>query len=207
MPVALDQPLAVVDGHERGHGLAEFVDGAVQLRPQALLLEGADPTLGAPPVSGSPRKAASSAMPSQAIEPRKWAERYCGPQSCRNARPRATSGPRAPQRSITRRRGPAAAPRSDPRPWPRAPTPRRCSGPRRQTPTPTRQPGSRPWSHRCRERRFGTVGMIVPSCGRGRRRPRARCGASSPSWRSSRSTRLPLTWTPCSRRSRARMLR
>jgi len=32
-------------------------------------------------------------------------------------------------------------------------------------------------------------------------------GANSPSWRSSRSTRLPLTCTPCSPRSRARSLR
>jgi hypothetical protein len=50
------------------------------------------------------------------------------------------------------------------------------------------------------------AGMIVPSCGRGLRRPRTRWGASSPSRLSSRRTRFPLTRTPCSRRSRARTL-
>ena len=67
--VALDQPGAVVVLDEAGHGLAELVDGVVQLGPQALLVEGADHRSAQPLVSGSPRKAASSAMPSQAIEP------------------------------------------------------------------------------------------------------------------------------------------
>jgi hypothetical protein len=49
-----------------------------------------------PLVSGSPRNAGSSLMPSQAREPGKWAERYWGPQSCRGARPRATSASRRP---------------------------------------------------------------------------------------------------------------
>jgi hypothetical protein len=42
-----NQPLAVVGLDEAGHGLAEVVDGVVQLGPQALLLEGADPAFGA----------------------------------------------------------------------------------------------------------------------------------------------------------------
>jgi hypothetical protein len=40
-----DQPLGVVGLHEADYGLAELVDGVVQLDPQALLLEGADPPL------------------------------------------------------------------------------------------------------------------------------------------------------------------
>ena len=47
------------------------------------------------------RNAGLSLMPSQAREPVKWAERYCGPQSCRSARPRATSASSRPQRSMT----------------------------------------------------------------------------------------------------------
>ena len=42
-----DQPLGVIGINEPGDGLAELVDGVVQLRPQALLFEGADPALGA----------------------------------------------------------------------------------------------------------------------------------------------------------------
>jgi hypothetical protein len=57
------------------------------------------------------------------------------------------------------------------------------------------------------QRWLGAAGMIVPSWGCGRRRPRIRWGANSPSRLSRRSTRLPLTCTPCSRRSRARTLR
>jgi hypothetical protein len=49
--VSADQPLGVVGLDELGldepgDGLAELVDGVVQLRPQALFLEGADPALG-----------------------------------------------------------------------------------------------------------------------------------------------------------------
>ena len=47
MAVSADQPLGVVGVDEAGHGLAELADGVVQLRPQALLLEGADPALSA----------------------------------------------------------------------------------------------------------------------------------------------------------------
>src|SRR5215216_651431 len=76
-----------------------------------------------PLVSGSPRNAASSAMPSQLIEPRKWPERYWGPQSWRSWRPRATSASRRPQRSMTASwTGWRAAKRS--RPWPHGPRPR-----------------------------------------------------------------------------------
>jgi hypothetical protein len=45
--VALDKPGAVVALDEAGHGLAELLHGVVQLDPQALLLEGADPAFGA----------------------------------------------------------------------------------------------------------------------------------------------------------------
>lgn len=47
MSVALDEPLGVVSGDEAGHGLAEVVDVVVQPGPEALLLEGLDPVLGA----------------------------------------------------------------------------------------------------------------------------------------------------------------
>ena len=43
----LDQPRGVVGLNEAGHGLAELVHGVVQLGPQALLFEGADPALSA----------------------------------------------------------------------------------------------------------------------------------------------------------------
>ena len=43
--MALDEPGAVVAVDEAGHGLAELFDGVVQLNPQALVLEGADPAL------------------------------------------------------------------------------------------------------------------------------------------------------------------
>ena len=42
-----DQPLGVVGVDEDGHRLAELVDGVVQLGPQALLFQGADPAFGA----------------------------------------------------------------------------------------------------------------------------------------------------------------
>jgi hypothetical protein len=45
--VPLDQPRGVVTVDEAADGLAQLVDGVVQLRPQALLLEGADPALSA----------------------------------------------------------------------------------------------------------------------------------------------------------------
>jgi hypothetical protein len=45
--VALNEPGAVVAVDEASHGLAELLDGIVQLNPQALVLEGADPALGA----------------------------------------------------------------------------------------------------------------------------------------------------------------
>ena len=79
MAVTLDQPGAVVAVDEAGHGLAQRIDGVVQLAPQALVFEGADPALSAAMVSGSSRNAGLSAIPSQASEPVKWAERYCGP--------------------------------------------------------------------------------------------------------------------------------
>jgi hypothetical protein len=47
VPVALDEPLGVV-------GLDKLADGAVQLGPQALLLERADPAFGATSLEGAP---------------------------------------------------------------------------------------------------------------------------------------------------------
>ena len=99
--VPLDEPGGVVAVDEAGHGLAELVDGVMQLGPQALLLEVRIHRSAQPLVSGSPRNAGSSLIPSQASEPVKWAERYCGPQSWRGARPRATSASNRPQRSMT----------------------------------------------------------------------------------------------------------
>lgn len=85
--VALDKPGAVVALDEAGHGLTELIDGVVQGGPQALVLEVRIQRSAQPLVSGSPRNAGLSLMPSQAIEPVKWAERYCGPQSWRSSRP------------------------------------------------------------------------------------------------------------------------
>jgi hypothetical protein len=45
--VSLDQPRGVVAVDEAADGLAQLLDGVVQLDPQALLLEGADPAFGA----------------------------------------------------------------------------------------------------------------------------------------------------------------
>jgi hypothetical protein len=45
--VSADQPLGVVGLDEAAYGLAELVDAVVQLCPQALLFEGADPAFGA----------------------------------------------------------------------------------------------------------------------------------------------------------------
>jgi hypothetical protein len=44
---ALEEPRGVVAVDEAGHGLAELVDGVVQLNPQALVLQRADPALSA----------------------------------------------------------------------------------------------------------------------------------------------------------------
>ena len=47
MAESADQPLGVGGLDEASHGLAELVDAVVQFDPQTLLLEGADPALGA----------------------------------------------------------------------------------------------------------------------------------------------------------------
>jgi hypothetical protein len=98
--VALNEPGAVVALDEAGDGLAELVDGVVQGGPQALVLEGADPVRiqrsAQPLVSGSPRNAGLSVIPSQVSEPVKWAARYCGPQSWRSSKPRAMSASSRP---------------------------------------------------------------------------------------------------------------
>jgi hypothetical protein len=45
--VALNEPGAVVAVDEAADGLAQLIHGVVELNPQALLLEGADPAFGA----------------------------------------------------------------------------------------------------------------------------------------------------------------
>jgi hypothetical protein len=119
-----------------------------------------------PPVSGSPSNAGLSVMPSHASEPVKWAERYCGPSRDAVAGRGRCLG-RAGPTGQRRRRRPAAGRRSGHPPWPRASTPGRWSGRCRQPPTPTRRPGSRPWSHPCRERWLGAWGMIAAVVGPG----------------------------------------
>jgi hypothetical protein len=99
--VSLDQPQVVVTVDEAGDGLAELVNGVVQLSPQALLFEGADPALGAAVGLRLAQERRVVSEPSQPIEPPKWAERYWGPQSWRNDRPRAMSASSRPQRSTT----------------------------------------------------------------------------------------------------------
>jgi hypothetical protein len=94
--VALDEPGAVVAVDEASHDLAQLIGGVVQGGPQALVLQGANPTLRAAIGLRRPRNAGLSAIPSQANEPTEWAERYWGPQSWRSSRPRATSGPSWP---------------------------------------------------------------------------------------------------------------
>jgi hypothetical protein len=79
--VALDEPGAVVAVDEAGHGLAELVEGVVQLDPQTLAFEGADPAFGAAVGLrlAEERRAVSDPEPRQRAG--EVAERYCGPQS------------------------------------------------------------------------------------------------------------------------------
>jgi hypothetical protein len=65
--VPLDEPGAVGAVDEAGHGLAELLDGVVQLDPQALLREGADPGFGAAVGLGftQERRVVADAQPGQ----------------------------------------------------------------------------------------------------------------------------------------------
>jgi hypothetical protein len=97
----LDEPGGVVALDEAGHGLAELLHGVVQLNPQALVLQGADPAFGAAVGLGftQERRVIADPQPGQgSSEVRRTVLR---PQSWRSARPRATSGSRRPQRSMT----------------------------------------------------------------------------------------------------------
>jgi hypothetical protein len=76
--VALDEPGTAVALDEPSHGVAKLVDGGVQLDPQALVFEGADPALGAAVGLRLARNAGSSAMPSQASKPVKWGRAVLG---------------------------------------------------------------------------------------------------------------------------------
>jgi hypothetical protein len=100
--VSFDQPLVVVELDEVGDGSAEVVEVGVEPRPQALLLERLDPPFGAAVAFGfadvggvfedaEPAQGALEVDRAVLIEPQSW----------RTARPRATSGPSVPQRSMT----------------------------------------------------------------------------------------------------------
>ena len=65
-----DQPLGVAGGNA-GDGLAELVHGVAQFRPQALLLQGADPAFGAAIGFGLTQKRGIVSDAQPAIEPRK----------------------------------------------------------------------------------------------------------------------------------------
>jgi hypothetical protein len=99
--VALDEPRGVVAVDEAGHGLAELIDRVVQLDPQALVLEGTDPALGAAVGLRLTQERGAVGDPEPGQGAGEVAERYCGPQSWRSAKPRATSASSRPQRSMT----------------------------------------------------------------------------------------------------------
>jgi hypothetical protein len=197
--VLSDQPLGVVGVDEAGHGLAELVDSVVQLRPQALLLQGADPAFGAAVGLRLAQEGGVVGDPQPGDRAQEVARAVLGSpvvaQRQATSHVRIQPAPAVDDRVIDRLRG------SEP-----SPTLATCAHASGEHPHPAVDPGpghggvGAPTPVRRR-------GMIVPSWGRGRRRPRARWGAGNPSRRSSRNTRLPLTCTPCSRRSRARTLR
>jgi hypothetical protein len=167
--VPTDQPRAVVAVDEAGHGLAQLVDGVVRLGPRALLLGRADPALGAAIGLRLTKNAASSAMPSQELEPVKWPSGPGSP-SCRSARPRATSASRRPQRSTTASstgctRGEAVAGLGRVRPRLGAGVVHHQNAHTQPSVLVQAVVASVP------QRWFGPSGMTVPSCGRGRRRP------------------------------------
>jgi hypothetical protein len=99
--VALDEPCGVVAVDEAGHGLAELVDALVQLDPQALVLEGADPALGA--AVGlrltEERRAVGDPKPRQRAG--EVGRAVLRPPVVAQLQAAATSGPSWPQRSVT----------------------------------------------------------------------------------------------------------
>jgi len=99
--VSTDQPRGVVAVDEAGDGLAQLVDGVVQLRPQALLLEGTDPALGAAVGLRLTEEGGVVADPQPADRAEEVGRAVLGSQSWRSATPRATSAPRPPKRSMT----------------------------------------------------------------------------------------------------------
>ena len=78
--VALDEPGAVVAVDEAGHGLAELIDSVVQLDPQALVFEGADPALSAAVGLRLTQERGAVSNPEPGQRAGKGAERYWGPQ-------------------------------------------------------------------------------------------------------------------------------
>ena len=206
MAESADQPLGVVGLDEASHGLAELVDAVVQFDPQTLLLEGADPALGAAvglrlaqegrvvgdPKPGDRAQKVARALLRSPVMAQLHAAGDIGIQPAPAVDDRVVDGLEAskavPDLGHVRPRlgrvvihhGKDPDPAVDPGPGHGgvgAPPP------------------------------VGRLGDDRAVMGRGLRRPRARCGASRPARRSSRNTRLPLTWTPCSRPSRARTLR
>ena len=146
-------------------------------------------------------------MPSQAREPVKWAERYCGPQSWRSCQAAGDVGvqpaPAVDDGVIDRLEGgEAVADLGHMRPG--------LGGVvvhAGKHPHPAVDPGPGHGGVGA-PAQVGTLGddravmgpWLAPATDPlGRQQPLPA--------RSSRSTRLPLTWTPCSRRSRARILR
>ena len=172
--VALDQPGAVVVLDEAGHGLAELVDGVVQLGPQALLVEGADPPLGATIGLRLAQEGGVGGDAEPGDRARQCPERYCGPRSGRNDSHephRRPADPAVDDRLIDGLEGgEAVADFGHVRPGLGGvvvdagdhPHPAVAAGPGHGG------IGAQRW--------FGPSGMIVPSWGRGRRRPRTRWG-------------------------------
>jgi hypothetical protein len=91
--VAFEEPFGVGALDELVDGGAQVGDVAVVAAPDALFLEGADEPLGAAVAGRLAGKAGESLMPSQRSDPWKCPEVYWGPQSWRQATPRAASGP------------------------------------------------------------------------------------------------------------------
>ena len=99
--MALDEPGGVVTVDEASHGLAELLDGIVQLNPQALVFEGPDPALSTAVglrltqerrVVGDPQPGQRAGEMGRAV---------LRPPVMAELQTAATSGPSWPQRSVT----------------------------------------------------------------------------------------------------------
>ncbi len=99
MAVPLDEPGSCCAVDEAGHGLAELIDGVVQLDPRHRSLE-VRIQRSAQPLVSAPRNAGLSAILSQASEPVKWAGAVLVPSRGEVPDPRVMSPPVLP-RSVT----------------------------------------------------------------------------------------------------------